>query len=103
MKMVGAEVNVGGEFREARLLGIGGFDEAADLGDFIGMLFGEWRLIGFAAFTGAKSGGFGGLSGEVELDIFGKGEAGGAGRAAIDAGGFDGVKEGAVCVGVAVD
>ena len=80
-----------------------GFDEAADLGNFTGILFGKRRLVRFAAFAGTESSSFGGLRGEVELNIFRAREAGGAGWAAIDAGGFNGVEEGAIGGRVAGD
>ena len=89
MKMIGAEAGMGGELGQIGLLVIGSFDEAADLGDLTGMLFGEGRLVGFATFAGAESSRFRSLSGEMELNVFRACEAGGARWAAIDARGFN--------------
>ena len=89
MKMIGAEAGMGGELGQIGLLVIGSFDEAADLGDLTGMLFGEGRLVGFAPFAGAETSRFRSLSGEMELNVFRACEAGGARWAAIDARGFN--------------
>jgi len=102
MEMKAAHARGSGEGVKAGHV-IGGFDSAASRGDRRNILFAQCDVVRSATLAGTESGLFGGFAIGVEPDVLAAGTARGAGRTAINAGCFNGVKEMAVGIGVAAN